>query len=143
MTRTFTFCAALILTAPVAIAQEQQAGNEASTNAEETFQQLVEQCDNTDMLMLRAKVRLQLSRTTEEAAAQAQGLMEEGFALCGDGDMDTATAKLEEALAVSSEGASEKFGTDASATVEPASEETTAEAQPAEDEQSGPWWKFW
>ena len=134
--------AALILPASLALAQEQQAGNEASRNAEETFQKLVEQCDNTDMLMLRAKVRLQLSRTTEDAAAQAQSLMEEGFSMCGSGDIATATTKLEEALEVSSAGSDEKFGTDAQ-TVQPTSAEAEAEpSQPAQDT-SKPWWKIW
>ena len=112
MTRTLAL--ALILLATPALAQQQQAGNEASTNTEETFQALIDQCDNTDALLLRARIRLQLSRTTEEAAAQAQKMMDDGFAKCGSGDLDGAKATLTEALAIAEAGATENFGTDAS-----------------------------
>ena len=53
-------CIALMTT--VATAQEQQAGNAASTDTEGTFQALVDACDDVDALMLRARIRLQLPR---------------------------------------------------------------------------------
>ncbi|MBM7066125.1 hypothetical protein [Actibacterium sp. 188UL27-1] len=140
MTRAL-IAAALILSASLAQAQEQQAGNAASRNAEETFQKLVDRCDNTDMLILRAKVRLQLSRTTEKAAATAQSLMEDGFGLCGSGDIDTAMAKLEEALVVSAAGSDEKFGTDTGAN--PVAAEAAPEEQDSADASDTPWWKLW
>ncbi|MEO1495018.1 MAG: hypothetical protein AAFV19_22975 [Pseudomonadota bacterium] len=112
MIRIFAF--ALLVTASPALAQQQQAGNEASTNTEETFQALIEQCDNVDALMLRARIRLQLPRTTQEAAAKAQKMLDDGFAQCGSGDLESAKATLAEALAIAEAGTTENFGTDAS-----------------------------
>ena len=40
------------------LAQEQQADNAASANANETFRKWIEQCDNVDVLILRARIRL-------------------------------------------------------------------------------------
>lgn len=111
-----TLAIALIVVAAPAFAQQQQAGNEASTNTEETFQALIDQCDNVDALMLRARIRLQLSRTTEAAAAKAQKMLEDGFAQCGSGDLEGAKVTLAEALAIAEKGTTENFGTDASAT---------------------------
>ncbi|MEM9144922.1 MAG: hypothetical protein AAGC57_01910 [Pseudomonadota bacterium] len=105
---------ALVLFAPPALAQQQQAGNEASTNTEETFQALIDQCDDTDALMLRARIRLQIPRTTEDAATTAQGMLDEAFSKCGAGDLDGAKAMLQEALEIAEVGATEIFGTDAS-----------------------------
>jgi len=95
-------------------AQQQQAGNTASTNTEETFQALIDKCDNIDALMLRARIRLQLSRTTEEAAEKAQEMLNNAFALCGEGRLDTAKNILEQALSLAEEGVTERFGADAS-----------------------------
>lgn len=111
--------------APVAFAQEQQAGNEASTNAEATFQQLIEKCDDIEALTLRARIRLQIPRATPETAAEAQKLLDEGLAQCGAGELQTAKATLEQALAVGQEGVTANFGQDASpelATPEPSAE---------------------
>lgn len=129
--------------AVVAAAQEQQAGNQASTNAAETFQKLIEQCDNTDVLVQRATIRLRLGRTTPEAQATAQTLMDEGLALCGEGKIDEAKAKMTESLEIADAGVTEKFGQDASTEVasSDANEEAAAE-EPAEAEQK-PWWQFW
>ena len=112
MIRTFALIL-MVLTTP-ALAQQQQAGNEASTNTEETFQALIDQCDNIEALMLRARIRLQLPRTTEEAAEKAQKMLDDGFAQCGSGDLEGAKATLTEALAIAEAGATENFGTDAS-----------------------------
>lgn len=103
----------LALLAAPALAQQQQAGNEASTNTEETFQALIDQCDDTDALMLRARIRLQIPHATDEAAATAQDMLDKGFAQCGSGDLDGAKATLTEALAIADKGTTEKFGTDA------------------------------
>ena len=107
---------ALILTliAAPAFAQQQQAGNEASTNTEETFQALIDQCDDTDALMLRARIRLQIPRTTPDAATKAQEMLDQAFATCGGGDLEGAKSMLEEALAIAEAGTTENFGTDAS-----------------------------
>ena len=132
MVRNIAFGVALTLVALPAFAQEQQAGNTESTNTEETFQKLIDQCDDTDALMLRARIRLQLPRTTEEAAANAQRMLDEAFATCGSGDLEAAKVKLNEALAVAEAGATEKFGTDAS--VAETAKEAAAPAEPKAEE---------
>lgn len=101
----------------VATAQEQQAGNEASTNAEETFQALIAQCDDTEILFLRARIRLQIGRAAPEAAAQAQKDLDEGLALCGQGDIATAKTKLEASLETAQKSVEEAFGQDGGAEV--------------------------
>ncbi|MEM8630415.1 MAG: hypothetical protein AAGF74_04200 [Pseudomonadota bacterium] len=147
---------ALMLAASPALAQEQQAGNDASTNTDETFQALIDKCDDTDALMLRARIRLQLPRTTDEAAATAQQMLDEAFATCGEGDLDGAKEKLTEALAVAEAGATENFGTDAATDETETAEADTTEVdaktetvaadadnttEDAADDK--PWWKFW
>lgn len=134
--------AASLTVSGYAFAQAQQAGNDASTNADETFQKLIEQCDNVDVLVLRARVRLLLGRTTEDAAAEAGTLMDQGLAKCGEGMIDDAKALLNQSIAVANAGAEEKFGTDASADT-PAkapAEEADSDADADEDK---PWWKVW
>ncbi|MEO1550084.1 MAG: hypothetical protein AAFR93_06585 [Pseudomonadota bacterium] len=124
--------------ATTGLAQTQQAGSADMVNAEETFQKLVDQCDDIDMLMLRAKLRLQVSRTTEEASVRGNELLVEGFELCGEGKIDEGKAKLEEALVLTTAGADEIFATeDTSSQPE---EETSAEG---DEGASKPWWKVW
>lgn len=98
--------------------QEMQAGNEASTNAQESFQKLIDQCDDIGLITLRARVRVELARTTDDAQKQAVQMVDEGFALCGQGKMEEATAKLEAAYAFARDGVTEKFGQDASLSVQ-------------------------
>ncbi len=131
-------------------AQQQQAGNAASMDTEGTFQALVEACDDIDAMMLRARIRLQLPRTTEEAAAKAQEMLDQGFATCGSGDLEGAKATLTEALAIAEAGATEVFGTDAATEEEEtaAAESTETVAEPTaaateEAEEKKPWWKIW
>jgi len=135
--------AGALLFAGTASAQEQQAGNEASINAEETFQRLIEQCDSTDALMMRARIRLLLGRIPDDVEAEAQRLLDEGFAACGEGDMETAMAKLDQSLAVADAGVDETFGggneEEVAAAEEPAADGAVADAA----EGDRPWWKFW
>lgn len=140
--------AALIATlfALPAAAQEQAAGNEASRNTEETFQALIDACDDVDALMLRARIRLQIPRATEEAGAEAQRRLDEAFAQCGEGDVEGAKAALTETLAFAEEGVADNFGTEGSAAV--AGDTETAEVEEAamdeaEAEDDRPWWRFW
>lgn len=133
---------ALVAGAP-ALAQQQQAGNAASANADATFQKLVEQCDDTDVLFLRAKVRLQLGRTTEAAASEAQGLMDQGLAKCGEGDILAAKTTLQQALDIADAGVTQKFGQDATADVAAKAEAEPRQAAAAEAPEDRPWWKFW
>ena len=144
MNRIAILTIATLLAGP-AIAQEQQAGNAASTNTDETFQALIDACDDTDALMLRARIRLQIPRTTPEAGQTAQKMLDEAFATCGSGDLEAAKAQMTEALKIAEAGATENFGTDASAETEAvaAAEPAAGGTQSAAEEASKPWWKFW
>lgn len=129
--------------------QAQQAGDAASTDTEGTFQALVDACDDVDALMLRARIRLQIPRTTKEAADKAEELLEQGFATCGSGDLAGAKAQLAEALAIAEAGAAEKFSAEDSA-VQPVSNtgSDTAASKPEKmavepSTTDKPWWKFW
>lgn len=134
---------ALMLALP-AQAQEQQAGNAASTDTEATFQALIDKCDDVEALMLRSRIRLQLPRTTDAAAASAQAMMDEGFAICGQGDLAGAKAKLAEALKVAEAGASEVFSTDATEpAAKPDAPKASAEAAEEPAEPVKPWWQIW
>ena len=135
-----------VVATPVA-AQEQQAGNAASTNAEETFRQLIEQCDDIGVLTLRARVRLIISRATEAAASEAQSLLDEGLAKCGEGDIDAAKTSIERSIEVAQAGVSERFeaddqaeaDADADDATEPQTDGSATEAESGEK----PWWQFW
>jgi len=139
--------ASAICLASAAVAQEQQAGNQASTNADETFKQLIAKCDNTDALVLRARIRLQLGRTTDNARDEAGKLMEQGLSQCGEGKLDEALATLKTSLDIAQAGVTEKFGQDGSAKVAAAGKaakaQDTAEAASTGDAAKKPWWKFW
>ena len=138
MTRTLPFFVAMTMAMP-ALAQEQQAGTATDTQA--AFQALVDACDDVDALMLRARIRLQLPRTTEEAAATAQEMLQQGFQTCADGDPDAGKAHLAKALEIAEAGTAVVFA----ATEEAAATEAAAEAEEAvaEEEPDLPWWKFW
>ena len=77
-----------------AVAQDQEAGK--LTDTEAVFQKLVEQCDNVDMLMLRARIRLELPRTTDDAADTAKDKLLQGFELCAAGKMAEGKKSKEE-----------------------------------------------
>lgn len=134
---------AAFATATPVHAQEQQAGNSASANADDTFQALMEKCDDIDTIMLRNRLRVQIPRITEEAAASAQELMDQGMATCGEGDLDGAKAVLNEALEIAAQGASENFGTDSTETQEAEDASATEETAETEAEAAKPWWQFW
>ncbi|MEO0722534.1 MAG: hypothetical protein AAFY43_10360 [Pseudomonadota bacterium] len=122
-------------------AQDQQAGNEASTNAEDTFRKLIEKCDDTDMLMLRARIRLQFSRTTDAAGKEAGALLDQGFAQCGEGKLDEGKATLQKALQVAEAGVNEKLQ-EVTATAAAAKKEAEA-AEEKKAAETKPWWQFW
>ncbi|MEO0938775.1 MAG: hypothetical protein AAFY38_11530 [Pseudomonadota bacterium] len=140
MFRTSLIALALALPA-AAHAQTQQAGTATDTDA--AFQALIDACDDTDALMLRARIRLQLPRTTDAAAATAQGMMEEAFAACGEGDPEAAKAQLAEALKIAEDGATEVFAATEAAEAEAEAAAAAADAAAEEEETTRPWWKFW
>lgn len=129
--------------------QAQQAGDAASTDTEGTFQSLVDACDDVDALMLRARIRLQIPRSTEEAASQAEQMLEQGFTTCSNGDIEGAKAQLTEALAIAEAGAEERFSAEQSASqpvIDTASQEAAQSTQTLSEETAEndkPWWKFW
>ncbi|MBX2884769.1 MAG: hypothetical protein KTR32_32740 [Granulosicoccus sp.] len=128
-------------------AQQQQAGNAASSDTEGTFQALIDACDDVDALMLRARIRLQLPRTTEDAAGKAESMLEQAFATCGGGDLEGAKAQLTEALSIAEAGVSEKF--EMAETTVAAQEASVNQGNGRTDETddasdgASPWWKFW
>ena len=125
-----------------ALAQEQQAGNDASTNAEATFQKLVEQCDDMDMLMLRARLRLEISRATEAAAKTASDMLTKGFVQCAEGQIDVGKETLSKAYEIARAGVTEAYGQDATLKTSSKVEEAGSETDP-DASGSKPWWKFW
>ena len=88
---------------------EMQAGNAASTNTQETFNALVEKCDNIDYLMLRARIRLELPRTTDEAGEKAATMMFNAFETCSEGKVDEGLEMLKEAYAIGKAGVEAKI----------------------------------
>ena len=93
---------------------EQQAGNSASANAEDTFQQLIAQCDDIDVLLLRAKIRLEIGRQPPELAKTTTEAMNNGLAVCGEGRVEEAVTLLTAALDEAKEATTVQYGTDAS-----------------------------
>ena len=120
MTRIISFLIALAF--PLAAAAntnfEQQAGNATSTAAEETFQQLISQCDNIDVLLLRAKIRLEVGRQPPELAETTTEAMNNGLAVCGEGRVDDAKTLLTAALEDAKDATTTQYGTDASVSEE-------------------------
>lgn len=143
MIRLLTVLSAVSLAIP-ALAQEQQAGNAASTDTEATFQALIDKCDDVDALMLRARIRLQLPHTTEDAAATAQKMLDDGFATCGGGDLEGARAMLSDALQIAEAGANITYGaSDKAPSIEAETASVDAVETPNEDTKEKPWWKLW
>lgn len=124
--------------ATTALAQTQQAGELSDTDA--AFQELVEKCDNVDMLVLRGRIRLQQGRVPAETADASQKLMEEGFTLCGQGEEARGKAKLEESLTLIEAKASEILDAKIAAQENPQPE---PEPAASEGEAVKPWWQFW
>lgn len=132
--------------APAVVAKAQTAaGSPEARAAEETFRALVEKCDNTDVLVLRAQVRNKMSLASEEAAKSASDLLDQGLAKCGEGKLDEAKTDLNKALEVASAGVTDRLGADSNVNVE----QTGADQTPAttgdqpEGEAAKPWWQFW
>ena len=152
-TATVAFIAAICCSS-AALAQNQQAGNEASTNADETFKKLIEQCNDTDTLVLRARVRLAMGRLEDQAAIKTlNGEVNKGLSLCGEGKLDDAKAALKKTLTNAEAKVTEKFGQDETPTVKAQADDTKekpkgsgdgkSDDKVAKGDESKPWWKFW
>lgn len=146
MIRYATILAIALLALPL---KAQQAGDAASTDTEGTFQTLVDACDDVDALMLRARIRLQIPRSTDVAAKQAEEMLTKGFTTCSQGDLEGAKSQLTEALAIAEGGAAEKFSTEESARQEDGDTASVQSANTADantevpSEDNKPWWKIW
>lgn len=138
-----TFAISLLLIAPNAFGQQMGAGKLTDTEAE--FQKLSAQCDEVDVLMLRARIRLEVSALesraeTESAASQAKNGLAKGMAACGAGDVDGAKVILQAAYEAAQTENSKKFGqVGVGNDVKTKTEQTQNQPKPV----SKPWWKIW
>ena len=113
---------------------EQQAGSSYSENTEETFKNEIGNCEDSGVLMLRATVKNDISRSSPEKASEAEALMKEGMKLCNENRVFEAKLKLEDAKTTARAGLVD--GEDPSITkVVVDNNEITKEEKP--------WWKFW
>ncbi|MBD1134066.1 hypothetical protein IDH19_02030 [Pelagibacterales bacterium SAG-MED48] len=113
---------------------EQQAGSSYSENTEETFKNEIGNCEDSGVLMLRATVKNDISRSSPENASEAETLMKEGMKLCNENRVFEAKLKLEDAKIAARAGLID--GEDPSITkVVAENNETSKEEKP--------WWKFW
>lgn len=138
------FAVSFLLIAPDAFGQQMGAGKLTDTEAE--FQKLAAQCDEVEVLMLRARIRLEVSTLesraeTEEAASQAKDSLANGMATCGNGDIEGAKAILEAAYEAAQAENSKKFG-QAGVGNEIETEQAAAQTKP-DKVASKPWWKIW
>ena len=95
---------------------QQGAGNVVSTNADDTFQKLIDACGDVSILGLRARARLEMNRATAGDQSKIVEMMDQAMATCGSGDIEKATEQLNEAIAFGKASVTENFGTDASST---------------------------
>ena len=113
---------------------EQQAGSSYSQNTEDTFKNEIGNCEDPGVLMLRATVKNDISRSSPENALEAETLMKEGMKLCNENRVFEAKLKLEDAKTTARAGLVD--GEDPSITkVVVDNNEITKEEKP--------WWKFW
>ncbi len=144
---------AVLMTAVVfstsALAQTQQAGSEAATNADETFQKLIEKCDDTDALVLRARIRLAIGRLDDQAVIEdLANQTNKALSVCGEGNVDEAKAELKKTLDAADAEVAKKFDQDGTTPdVKPASSDSQSDNEDdstgKDGEQQSPWWKFW
>lgn len=137
-----------ILTIP-AMAQD-SALQDPNANADDTFRALVEKCDDTDALVLRARIRVAMPRATDEVQKQAEDQIEQAFAKCGEGKLDEAKTLLESTYEVVNASVTERFGEDGSADVQrdsggdgAAPDAAATGDDAAGDGETKPWWQFW
>ena len=136
-----TFVVSFFLIAPVAFGQQMGAGKLTDTEAE--FQKLAAQCDEVEVLMLRARIRLEVSALesraeTEAAANQAKESLANGMSTCGSGDIEGAKAILNAAYEAAQAENSKKFGQ-----VGVGNDIETEQVENRTEPDSKPWWKIW
>ena len=136
-----TFAVSFFLIAPDAFGQQMGAGKLTDTEAE--FQKLAAQCDEVEVLMLRARIRLEVSTLesraeTEAAANQAKESLANGMSTCGSGDLEGAKAILNAAYEAAQAENSRKFGQ-----VGVGNDIETEQVENRTESDSKPWWKIW
>ncbi len=136
-----TFAVSFFLIAPEAFGQQMGAGKLTDTEAE--FQKLAAQCDEVEVLMLRARIRLEVSTLesraeTEAAANQAKESLANGMSTCGSGDIEGAKAILNAAYEAAQAENSRKFGQ-----VGVGNDIETEQVENRTESDSKPWWKIW
>ena len=136
-----TFTVSFFLIAPDAFGQQMGAGKLTDTEAE--FQKLAAQCDEVEVLMLRARIRLEVSALesraeTEAAANQAKESLANGMSTCGSGDIEGAKAILNAAYEAAQAENSKKFGQ-----VGVGNDIETEQVENRTESDSKPWWKIW
>jgi len=136
-----TFAVSFFLIAPDAFGQQMGAGKLTDTEAE--FQKLAAQCDEVEVLMLRARIRLEVSALesraeTEAAANQAKESLANGMSTCGSGDIEGAKAILNAAYEAAQAENSKKFGQ-----VGVGNDIETEQVENRTESDSKPWWKIW
>jgi len=136
-----TFAVSFFLIAPDAFGQQMGAGKLTDTEAE--FQKLAAQCDEVEVLMLRARIRLEVSTLesraeTEAAANQAKESLANGMSTCGSGDIEGAKAILNAAYEAAQAENSRKFGQ-----IGVGNDIETEQVENRTESDSKPWWKIW
>ena len=136
-----SFAISFLLIAPDAFGQQMGAGKLTDTEAE--FQKLAAQCDEVEVLMLRARIRLEVSTLesraeTEAAANQAKESLANGMSTCGSGDLEGAKAILNAAYEAAQAENSRKFGQ-----VGVGNDIETEQVENRTESDSKPWWKIW
>ena len=114
-------------------------------NTEEIFQKLIDKCDDVNLLMLRARIRLELPRIDKSDAEKVEKMMLEGFEMCAQKKPEEAKVKLTEAYDIAKKAASERFGQTGTGGLETVKKEveTIKDKDISNGTKDKPWWKFW
>jgi len=146
--RSLVFVMTTAILTGTAMAQD-SALEDPNANADDTFRALTEKCDDTDALVLRARIRVAMPRATEAVQTKADEQIEQGFVKCGEGDLDEAKKILEETYEMVNASVNERFGEDDSAEVDNGGDgdgsatNVEADGDASDGEQTKPWWQFW
>ena len=114
-------------------------------NTEEIFQKLIDKCDDVNLLMLRARIRLELPRIDKSDAGTVEKMLFEGFEMCAQKKPEEAKVKLTEAYDIAKKAASERFGQTGTGGLETVKKEveTIKDKDISNGTKDKPWWKFW
>ena len=111
-------------------------------NTEEIFQKLIDKCDDVNLLMLRARIRLELPRIDKSDADTVEKMLFEGFEMCAQKKPEEAKVKLTKAYEIAKKAASEKFGQTGTGGLETVKKDSEP-LNSSGDKKDKPWWKIW